>query len=211
MLNKRFISFEGGEGSGKSTQIKILAKKLSLYRKVIVTREPGGTPEAEKIRKLIVKDSKYNWDSVTETLLLFASRREHIEKVIKPSLQKGYWVLSDRFIDSTIAYQANTKKVDSALINFLIKSIVKDFTPKLTFYLDIDPMIGLKRSIKKKNNKDLKYEKMELNFHRKVRRSFIDIANANKKRISVIDALREKNIISENIWEKTKLLDYYKS
>ena len=211
MLNKRFITFEGGEGSGKSTQIKILAKKLSLYRKVIITREPGGTPEAEKIRKLIVKDSKYGWDSVTETLLLFASRREHIEKVIKPSLQKGYWVLSDRYIDSTIAYQANTKKVDSVLINFLTKSIVKDLTPKLTFYLDIDPVIGLKRSIEKRNNKDLKYENMELNFHKKVRKSFIDLANANKKRISVIDALREKNIISENIWEKTKLLDYYKS
>lgn len=211
MLNKRFISFEGGEGSGKSTQIKILAKKLSLYRKVIVTREPGGTPEAEKIRKLIVKDSQYNWDSVTETLLLFASRREHIEKVIKPSLQKGYWVLSDRFIDSTIAYQANTKKVNSVLINFLIKNIVNNLTPKLTFYLDIDPMIGLKRSTKKKNNKDLKYENMALNFHKKVRKSFIDLANANKKRISIIDALQEKEIISENIWEKTKLLDYYKS
>jgi len=98
VINSRFISFEGGEGSGKSTQIKILAKKLSKKYKVVVTREPGGTPEAEKIRKLLVKERGQKWSTVVEILLLYAARKDHIDRVILPNLKKGYWVLCDRYI-----------------------------------------------------------------------------------------------------------------
>ena len=206
MINSRFISFEGGEGSGKSTQIKLLAKKLSKKRQVIITREPGGTKDAEKIRNLIVKDKNQEWSGVVETMLLFAARKDHIDKVIMPNLKKGYWVLCDRYIDSTMAYQGYGKKVDVKLINSLNKIIVKNLVPHITFLLDIDPMTGLARS-KRRGNKELRYENMHISFHRKVRASFLKIAKMNKNRIKIIDASKEKHKISENIWkilEETK-------
>ena len=200
MINSRFISFEGGEGSGKSTQIKLLAKKLSKKRKVIITREPGGTKESEKIRNLIVKDKNQKWSGAVETMLLFAARKDHIEKVIMPNLKKGYWVLCDRYIDSTMAYQGYGKKVDLKLINSLNKILINNLVPSLTFLLDIDPQTGLTRS-KRKGNNDLRYENMHISFHRKVRTSFLKIAKTNKSRIKIIDAGQDKNKISENIWK----------
>ncbi len=203
MINSRFISFEGGEGSGKSTQIKLLAKKLSKKRKVIITREPGGTKDAEKIRNLIVKDKNQKWSGTVETILLFAARKDHVDKVIMPNLKKGYWVLCDRYIDSTIAYQGHGKKVDLKVINSLNKTLIKNLVPSITFLLDIDPKTGLARS-KRKGNNDLRYENMHINFHRKVRTSFLKIAKINKNRIKVIDASQKKVEISENIWEIIK-------
>ena len=105
MLNNRFITFEGGEGSGKSSQIKILRNNLSKNRKVVITREPGGTKEAELIRKLLVKGKSSKWSGVTEVLLNFTARKDHVDKIIVPNLKKGKWVLCDRFTDSTIVYQ----------------------------------------------------------------------------------------------------------
>ena len=175
MINSRFISFEGGEGSGKSTQIKLLAKKLSKKRKVIITREPGGTKDAEKIRNLIVKDKNQKWSGAVETMLLFAARKDHIDKVIMPNLKKGYWVLCDRYIDSTMAYQGYGKKVDVKLINSLNTILIKNLVPSITFLLDIDPKTGLARS-KRKGNNELRYENMHISFHRKVRTSFLKIA-----------------------------------
>ena len=203
MINSRFISFEGGEGSGKSTQIKLLAKKLSKKRKVIITREPGGTKDAEKIRNLIVKDKNQKWSGTVETILLFAARKDHVDKVIMPNLKKGYWVLCDRYIDSTIAYQGHGKKVDLKVINSLNKTLIKNLVPSITFLLDIDPKTGLARS-KRKGNNDLRYENMHINFHRKVRTSFLKIAKINKNRIKVIDASQKKVEISENIWQIIK-------
>ena len=200
MINSRFISFEGGEGSGKSTQIKLLAKKLSKKRKVIITREPGGTKESEKIRNLIVKDKNQKWSGTVETMLLFAARKDHIDKVIMPNLKKGYWVLCDRYIDSTMAYQGYGKKVDLKLINSLNKILINNLVPSITFLLDIDPKKGLARS-KRKGNNDLRYENMHISFHRKVRTSFLKIAKTNKSRIKIIDAGQDKNKISENIWK----------
>ena len=206
MINSRFISFEGGEGSGKSTQIKLLANKLSKKRNVIITREPGGTKDAEKIRNLIVKDKNQKWSGAVETMLLFAARKDHIDKIIMPNLKKGYWVLCDRYIDSTMAYQGYGKKVDVKLINALNKLLIKNLVPSITFLLDIDPKTGLIRS-KRKGNNELRYENMHINFHRKVRASFLKIAKMNKNRIKIIDASHDKNEISQNIWkilEKTK-------
>ncbi len=203
MINSRFISFEGGEGSGKSTQIKLLAEKLSKKRKVIITREPGGTKEAEKIRNLIVRGKDQKWSGSVETMLIFAARKDHVDKVILPNLKKGYWVLCDRYIDSTMAYQGYGKKVDIKLIDSLNKVLIKNLVPSITFLLDIDPKTGLARS-KRKGNNEIRYENMHINFHRKVRISFMKIAKINKNRIKIIDAGQEKDKISEDIWKILK-------
>lgn len=199
MLNKRFITFEGGEGSGKSTQIKILKNKLSKKHKVIITREPGGTKEAELIRNLLVRGKSNKWSGTTEVLLNFTARKDHVDKVILPSLKKKMWVLCDRFSDSTLAYQGYGRNVSENLIKSLNKSLINNLKPKITFLFDIDPKIGLRRS-KKRNNNELRYENMPLSYHRKIRNAYLDMAKKNKKRIKIIDASLDEDSISEIIW-----------
>jgi len=199
VLNKRFITFEGGEGSGKSTQIKILKNKLSKKHKVIVTREPGGTIEAELIRKLLVKGKSNKWSGTTEVLLNFTARKDHVDKIIIPSLKNGKWVLCDRFSDSTLAYQGYGRNVSENLIRNLNRSLINNLKPSLTILLDIDPNVGLGRS-KRRNNNELRYENMPLSYHKKIRNAYLDIAKKNKKRIKIIDASLDKDSISEIIW-----------
>ena len=201
MIKPRFISFEGGEGSGKSTQIKLLAKRLAKYGDVITTREPGGTIEAEIIRNLLVKGKKNKWSGVVETLLLYAARKDHIDKVIAPNLKKNKWVLCDRFKESTLVYQGYGKNVDITLIKKLDKIITNNLTPGLTFILDIDPIIGLKRS-KRKSNTETRYENMSLGFHNKIRKAFKAIARLNKKKFILINANQDINLIQDIIWNK---------
>ena len=201
MIKPRFISFEGGEGSGKSTQIKLLAKRLAKYGEVITTREPGGTIEAEIIRNLLVKGKKNKWSGVVETLLLYAARKDHIDKVIAPSLKKNKWVLCDRFKESTLVYQGYAKNVDINLIKKLDKIITNNLTPGLTFILDIDPIIGLKRS-KRKSNTETRYENMSLGFHNKIRKAFRTIAKSNKKKFILINANQDINLIQDIIWNE---------
>ncbi len=201
MIKPRFISFEGGEGSGKSTQIKLLAKRLAKYGDVITTREPGGTIEAEIIRNLLVKGKKNKWSGVVETLLLYAARKDHIDKVIAPSLKKNKWVLCDRFKESTLVYQGYGKNVDITLIKKLDKIITNNLTPGLTFILDIDPIIGLKRS-KRKSNTETRYENMSLGFHNKIRKAFKAIARLNKKKFILINANQDINLIQDIIWNE---------
>ncbi len=199
MLNKRFITFEGGEGSGKSTQIKILQNKLKRKYNVIITREPGGTKEAEIIRDLLVKGNLNKWSGMTEVLLNFTARKDHVDKIIIPNLKKNVWVLCDRFSDSTLAYQGYGRNVSMELIRNLNKSLINNLQPKVTFLFDIDPKIGLRRS-KKRNNNELRYENMPLSYHKKIRNAYLNIAKKNKKRIKIIDASLDKNSISEIIW-----------
>ena len=201
MIKPRFISFEGGEGSGKSTQIKLLAKRLAKYGDVITTREPGGTIEAEIIRNLLVKGKKNKWSGVVETLLLYAARKDHIDKVIAPSLKKNKWILCDRFKESTLVYQGHAKNVDINLIKKLDKIITNNLTPGLTFILDIDPIIGLKRS-KRKSNTETRYENMSLGFHNKIRKAFRTIAKSNKKKFILINANQDINLIQDIIWNE---------
>ena len=201
MIKPRFISFEGGEGSGKSTQIKLLAKRLVKYGDVITTREPGGTIEAEIIRNLLVKGKKNKWSGVVETLLLYAARKDHIDKVIAPSLKKNKWVLCDRFKESTLVYQGYGKNVDIDLIKKLDKIITNNLTPGLTFILDIDPIIGLKRS-KRKSNTETRYENMSLRFHNKIRKAFRTIARSNKKKFILINANQDINLIQDIVWNE---------
>ena len=199
MLNKRFITFEGGEGSGKSTQIKILRNSLSKNQKVVISREPGGTKEAELIRKLLVKGKSSKWSGVTEVLLNFTARKDHVDKIIVPNLKKGKWVLCDRFTDSTIVYQGYGRDINESLIKNLNKFLINNLNPKLTFLLDIDPKVGLRRS-KKRINNELRYENMPLSYHKKIRKAYLDIASKNKNRIKIIDASLDKDVISEIIW-----------
>ena len=203
MIYKKFITFEGGEGSGKSTQIKLLAKKIAETSDVCLTREPGGTASAEEIRKLLVRGEADKWSSVSELLLLFAARKDHIDKLILPSLKSNKWVLCDRFVDSTYVYQGMCGKTSIDIIKKIEKLVIGQFEPQLTFLININPKIGIQRS-KRPGNKDLRYENMDMKFHNKVYKSYLRHASLNKRRITMIDGSKSITDIENEIWEKVK-------
>ena len=188
---KKFITFEGGEGTGKSTQAQLLFSSIKkTSEKVILTREPGGTNIAEEIRKIIVKNN-YNLNKVSELLLIYAARNEHLKDTIIPSLDKGHVILCDRFLDSTFVYQVQGKNIDTKIFEFFNKLIIKNYKPEITFIIDIDPIIGIERSLKL-NKKETKYEKLPLSFHEKVRKDFITLSKKDE-RFKLIDG--NKSII----------------
>lgn len=202
-----FISFEGGEGSGKTTQINKLAGALTLKgHKVITTREPGGTNEGEKIRSLIVQRDGGDWLPEAECLLLFAARVMHVEKVIKPALENGKIVISDRFTDSTRAYQGYGRGFPLDKIEQLNAIVLGDFKPDLTLMLDIDPAVGLKRSNRRLaaeklsvNQAEDRFENLDLEFHQKLRNGFLEIAKKESDRCRVLDAALDIEDLAEKI------------
>jgi len=184
----RFITLEGGEGAGKSTQIGLLAEALRARgRDVLQTREPGGAPGAERIRELLVTGDTGRWDGLTEALLHFAARREHLVRTVLPGLEKGIWVLSDRFADSTMAYQGYGHGLGRETIDRLYAIAVGDFRPDLTLILDLPVEEGLRRSAGRGDGED-RYERMDIEFHRRLREGYADIARRAPDRCAVVDA-----------------------
>lgn len=184
----RFITLEGGEGTGKSTQLPLIATWLrDAGLEVVETREPGGAPGAEKIREILIDGPADRWDPVTETMLHFAARREHLVRMVLPALDRGAWVVCDRFADSTMAYQGYGLGVARELIEEMYRVVVGALKPDLTIILDIAPEIGLKRADDRRAG-GTRYESMDLDFHERLRDGFIDIAKREPKRCVVIDA-----------------------
>jgi dTMP kinase len=184
----RFITLEGGEGAGKSTQIARLKSWLEgRGRTVVATREPGGSPGAEMIRKLLVEGPVERWDGTTEALLHFAARREHLRSIVWPALKRGDWVISDRFADSTLAYQGYGHGVDRRIFDELYKVAVGDFRPDLTLILDLPIETGLLRAAARRGA-ETRYESLPRDFHARVRAGFLEIATQDPKRCVMIDA-----------------------
>ena len=201
MHKGKFITFEGGEGSGKSTQIDLLFKKLKKNGiEVIKTREPGGTIVGEKIRDILVKGSTNHITPYTELLLNSASRKEHIENLIKPNLDIGNWVLCDRFTDSTLVYQGYGHGLEINMVENINQYTVSNYSPDLTFILDLEPNDGLIRASKRKTKED-RYEKMDVSFHLKIREAYLEIAKKNKKKYKIINANESKELIARNIYK----------
>jgi len=195
----RFITFEGGEGAGKSTQIALLATWLRR-REIdpLLTREPGGAPGAEEIRRLLVTGGSERWDGVSEALLHYAARREHLLRTIEPALASGRWVLCDRFADSTMAYQGYGHGLGRRWLTRLHGLVVGDFAPDLTLVLDLPVEQGLARAGARAGN-ETRYEQMELGFHRRLRQGFRDIARREPKRCRLIDAAGDVPSVAEAV------------
>ncbi len=188
MAKGRFITFEGGEGAGKSTQIKLLAETLrGRGIAVVTTREPGGAPGAEEIRRLVVEGEPGRWDPLTESLLFTAARREHVLRTIRPALAQGTWVLSDRFADSTVAYQGYAQGVPLDKLATLYEVAIGDFEPDLTLVLDMPVEEGLKRAKARGGGED-RFERMGYEFHEKMRRGYLEIAQSNPQRCLIVAA-----------------------
>ncbi len=204
-----FITLEGGEGSGKTTQINKLAEKLTQHNiKAITTREPGGTPEGEKIRDLIVQREGGDWTPMAETLLLYAARAMHVDRVIKPRLEEGKVVICDRFSDSTLAYQGYGHGMDLGKISEIENIVMGGFKPDLTIVLDIDPEKGLQRSSRRLAAEELhveqtedRFENLNIEFHNRLREGFLTIARKDPERCAIIDAAMSANDITREIYD----------
>ncbi len=184
----RFITFEGGEGAGKSTQAERLVATLEgAGIRAHATREPGGSPAAEEIRELLVHGEPGRWQKLTEALLHYAARAEHLATVIRPALDGGAWVVSDRFADSTVAYQGYGHRLGRNPIEALHRLVVGDFAPDLTLILDLPVELGLTRAARRRGGAT-RYERMGREFHERLRRGFLDIARREPRRCIVIDA-----------------------
>jgi dTMP kinase len=184
----RFITIEGGEGAGKSTQLDLLMTALAHTGIAAQrTREPGGSEGAEAIRRLLLEGAEERWDATAETLLFYAARREHVTRLIRPALDRGTWVVCDRFADSTIAYQGYGRGLPLAELQALHGFALGDFAPDLTLILDLPVAEGLARAAKRSGGAD-RFERLDTAFHERLRHGFQQIAAAEPRRCVVIDA-----------------------
>jgi dTMP kinase len=191
----KFVTFEGGEGGGKSTQLRLLAEALRKSGEIVVTtREPGGAPGAEEIRRLLVEGEPGRWPADAEALLHFAARAEHLAKVIRPALDAGQWVLCDRFADSTLAYQGYGQGQDLNWLQQLRLQIVGKTEPGLTLILDLPVEVGLGRA-----REQQRYERMGPAFHERLHAGFLAIAAAEPERCVVIDATQSIAAVSADV------------
>lgn len=214
---RRFITFEGGEGSGKSTQARRLADRLAAAGlEAVLTREPGGTPFAEAIREALLQPWDRSPNHLAQALAFNAARSDHLDAVIRPALASGRFVVCDRFADSTIAYQCYAGDLPLDIATGLNRLIVGETLPALTFILDLEPQLGLRRAADRRTaaatsaaagrqtgtELDM-FEARELSFHEKLRAGFLTIARQNPERCIVCDATREPDAIEEEVWRVT--------
>lgn len=197
----RLITFEGGEGAGKSTQASLLADALDRHvDEVVRTREPGGTPSAEAVRRLLVEGDAGRWQPLTEVLLHYAARSEHVHALIRPALSRGAWIVCDRFADSTLAYQGYGLGVAHDLIADIDRLVLNGLRPDLTFILDLPAETGLGRAARRAGGEE-RYERMSLTLHQRLRTGFLEIARANPDRCVVIDATADPESVRSEIWD----------
>lgn len=201
----KFITFEGGDGTGKSTQLNLLSDYFSSHQiNNIKTKEPGGTPVGQELRQLLLCGDKNKFDPIAEALLYFADRRVHLVNKIWPAIHDGEWVLSDRFADSTIAYQfyGYNQRVDYATLMELYNLTVGDFKPDLTIILDLDPRVGIARSFQKAQGmivKETRFESRDIEFHDNLRHGFLEIARKEPDRCLVFDANKSVDELHQDI------------
>lgn len=197
-MRGKFISLEGGEGSGKTTAIHCIRQWLDARNiPYIMTREPGGTPLAEEIRQLILSPRDETVNNTTELLLVFAARAQHLAEKIQPALEKGTWVISDRFLDSSYVYQGKARGGDTEILNQLADWVVGDSKPDATLVLDVPVELGQERVVQRQHQDRL--DKESLAFHQKVRDGFLERAQAEPGRVKVIDASLSLDLVQQQI------------
>lgn len=210
MSRGKFITLEGGEGGGKTTQATLLAERL---RKggldVLQTREPGGTPRAEAIREVLLSGKAKRFGPLGEAVLFYAARESHLELAIRPALEQGTWVVCDRFSDSTRAYQGAAGGLPLSVIDILDNAVVGPTQPDLTIVFDLPPELGLRRAAERKRQNQAvdaggkgpdRFETMNLAFHRSLREEFLAIAHAEPERCAVVDASKDVQHVAEDVW-----------
>jgi len=201
-MRGRFISFEGGEGAGKSTQVKALVARLRQSGlEVVQTREPGGSPGAEALRDLLVRGDAGRWSPLSELLMMYAARSDHLEKIIRPALARGAWVVTDRFADSSRAYQGGGGGVPQAFVEAIDTAVVAETQPDLVIVMDMPVEAGLKRALGR-GDQENRFESKGVPFHERLRQAFLDRAARVPERYRVIDADRTIEAIAGDIWDQ---------
>jgi dTMP kinase len=202
-MHGRFITFEGGEGTGKSSHAALLAQRLrSLGIGVVLTREPGGSPGAEIIRHVLLSGVAKPFGPEAEAILFAAARDDHVRNTIRPALERGRWVICDRFTDSTRVYQGVLGKVSPKLIRKLERITIGDLKPDLTFVMDVPPEVGLVRTIRRRGEDAAdRFESESEEFHTKVRDAYVRIAAAEPERCVLINATEPRDEVAERIWK----------
>lgn len=199
MERGHFITFEGGEGAGKTTQAKLLCSALeSAGVETLLTREPGGTFGAEAIRDLVLTGTHERWSGMTELLLMYAARLDHVEKLIKPALARGVWVISDRFSDSSLAYQGYARGLGASKVKSVHEVVMDGFEPDITVLFDIDPILAQKR-VETRGENLSRFDKESIEFHNILRDAFLEIATENADRIFTVDAGANRETVHAKI------------
>ena len=206
-MRGRFITFEGGEGGGKSTHARMLVERLEVAGlDVVLTREPGGSPGAEIIRHVLLSGAAKPLGAETEAILFAAARDDHVRNTIAPALEAGKWVICDRFMDSTRVYQGTLGNVDERLIKGLERVTVGDLLPDLTIILDVPPEVGLSRASERRGNAEAdRFESEALSFHETLRRAYAELAKVEPQRCVLIDATKTKEAVQSDIWTAVML------